>query len=83
MQDLLLSYCPGGVALGWGPSAWVFIAVLGPSLVVVLGLLIVETSLVAGHRLSGTWTAAVVACKLSGCGVRALERQLNSCGAQA
>lgn len=45
--------------------------------------LIVVTSLVAGHRLSGTWSATVVACKLSGCGLRALERQLNSCGAQA
>ena len=40
------------------------------------------TSLVAGHRLSGTWTETVVARKLSGWGLRALEHQLNSCSAR-
>ena len=41
VQDLLLSYCPGGVALGWGPSAWVFIAVHRVSLWHIVFFLIV------------------------------------------
>ena len=47
----------------------------GCSLVAVRGLLIAMASLVAEHRLSGTW--------LSSCGSWVPELGLSSCGAQA
>ena len=70
---------------------WVFIAVRafltvasGSSpLAAVHGLLIVVASLVSEHRLSGAQASVVAALGLSGCGSRALERRLNSCGARA
>ena len=36
-----------------------------------------------GARALGVWASVVVACGLSSCGSRALERRLSSCGARA
>ena len=36
-----------------------------------------------GARALGLWASVVVACGLSSCGSRALERRLSSCGAWA
>ena len=46
-------------------------------------LLIAVASLAAKHRPQSAGPSVVVACGLSGCGSRALERRLSSCGAQA
>ena len=55
---------------------WVFVAVHG--------LIIAVASLVAEHGLYlGAWASVVVACGLSSCASRALERRLSSCGARA
>ena len=68
---------------------WVFVAVLGVSLVVVRRsysliavhkLLIAVASLAAEHRLKGTQASAVVACGLNSCGFWALEHRLSCCG---
>ena len=53
------------------------------SLVVVLGLLIVVASLVAEHRLWGSWALVVVVYRLSSCSSWAREHRLSSCGTQA
>ena len=45
--------------------------------VVVLGLLIAVTSLVAEHRLSGAEASVAAACGLSHCDSQALEHGLN------
>ena len=55
----------------------------GPSLVSVLGLLFAVASLIAEHRLEGTWTSAVVVDGLNSRGPQALEHRLGSCGAWA
>ena len=69
---------------------WVFVAVRGLSLVAASG-----ATLHCGARAYrcggfscgawalGTWASVVVACGLSSCGSRALERRLSSCGARA
>ena len=36
-----------------------------------------------GARALGAWASVVVACGLSSCGSRALERRLSSCGTRA
>ena len=51
--------------------------------VAVRGLLIAVASLVAEHKALGTQASVVVARGLSSCGLRAPERRLSSCGAQA
>ena len=50
--------------------------------VVVRGLLIEVASLVAEHGFVG-FSSCGVACGLSSCGLRALERRFSSCGAWA
>ena len=55
----------------------------GCSLVVECGLLTVAATLVAEHRLWGTWASVVVAGGFSGCGSRALEDRLSSCCTKA
>ena len=49
----------------------------------VRGLLIEVASLVLGALALGAWASVVVACSLSRCGSRALDRRLSGCGAQA
>ena len=51
--------------------------------VAVHGLLIVVASLCCGAQALGARASVVAARGLSSCGVRALERRLNSCGTQA
>ena len=51
--------------------------------VAVHGLLIAVASLCRGAQALGMRAAVVVACGLSSCGSRALERRLSSCGARA
>ena len=51
--------------------------------VAVRGLLIAVASLCCGARALGARTSVVVAHGLNSCGLRALERRLSSCGAQA
>ena len=46
------------------------------------GLLIAVASLCCGARALGAWASVVVACRLSSCDLRALERRLSSCGAR-
>ena len=41
------------------------------------------TSLVAEHSLQSTWALVVAACRLNGCGSRALENRLHGGGAWA
>ena len=53
------------------------------SLAAVCRLLIAVASLVAKHRLKGTWASVVAAHGLSRCGSQALEHRLNSCGTWA
>ena len=69
---------------------WVFVAVLGVSLVVVRRgysllsvnkLLIAVASLAVEHGLKGTQATVIVACGLSSCGFWALEHGLSCCGA--
>ena len=50
--------------------------------VAVRGLLMAVASRCGAWAL-GTWASVVVACGLSSCGLRALERRLSSCGAWA
>ena len=50
---------------------------VGFPLVTVLGLLFIETSLVAEHGLSGAQASAAAACGLSSCGSWALEHSLS------
>ena len=47
------------------------------------GLLIAVASLCCGAQAPGVRASVVVACGLSICGPRALERRLSSCGARA
>ena len=47
------------------------------------GLLIEVASLCCGAQALGAQASAVVACGLSSCGSRTLERRLSSCGARA
>ena len=48
------------------------------------GLLIAVASLVVCRTQAlGMWASVVVACGVSSCGSRALERSLSSCGARA
>ena len=54
----------------------------GYSLVVVLGLLIATPSLVAVHRLWGTWASVLSALRLGSFRSRALEVRFGSCGPQ-
>ena len=65
-------------------SAWAFsnCGKLG-LLVAVRGLLICGGFSCGRARALGTWASVVVALRLSSCGLRALERRLSSCGAQA
>ena len=51
--------------------------------VAVCGLLIAVASLVAEHGLLGMRASVVAACRLSSCGLPALENRLSSCGAGA
>ena len=55
----------------------------GASLAVVRGLLIVATSPVGEHRLSGSQASTAAAHGLGSCGSQALEHGLDSCGSQA
>ena len=54
----------------------------GPLVIVVHGLLIAVASCCGAWAL-GAGASVVVACGLSSCGSRALERRLSSCGTQA
>lgn len=47
------------------------------------GILIAVASLVVEHGLQGAWTSTAAACRLNGCGTRALEQRLSSWGTQA
>ena len=51
--------------------------------VAVRGLLIAVASLHCGARALGVQASVVPACRLSSCGLWALERRLSSCGARA
>ena len=72
---------------------WVFVAVRrafsscgerGLLFVALHRLLITVASLVVCRAQAlGAWASVVVACRLSSCGSRALERSLSSCGARA
>ena len=65
---------------------WVFVAVCRLSLVVVsrgYPSLWCTGFSCCGARALGTEASVVVACRLSGCGSRSLERRLSSCGARA
>ena len=55
----------------------------GPSLAVVLRLLITAASLVAEHRLQGAKASVVKAHGLNSCSSQALEHRINSWGARA
>ena len=78
---------------GWRAAdlCWVFIAARGLSLVVVSrgysSLRCAGFSLrgfsCCGAQALGTRASVVVACGLSSCGLRAVERRLSSCGARA
>ena len=61
----------------------VVVASGGFSLVVVCRLLFVVAPLAAEHGLQGARASVVVVLGLSSCGSWALERRLDSCGAQA
>ena len=97
-QDDPFSYCQNGVFfcffvfnLFW--LHLVFVAVRGAFssfgergllFIVLRGLLIAVASLVACRaQAPGARASVVVACGLSSCGSRALERSLSSCGARA
>ena len=67
-----------------------FVAAHGHSLVAARGALHcgVQSSHCGGFSCCGAqvlsrWASVVVACRLSNCGSRALERRLNSCGTRA
>ena len=66
-------------------AAWAFCLVVESwaTVVVVCGLLIAVTSLVAEHRLYSLWVSVVAVFGLSWCGSQTLEHRLNSCAAQA
>ena len=55
----------------------------GYSFVAVRRLLIAVASLCGGARALGVWASVVAVLGLSGCGLRALEHRLSSCGAWA
>jgi len=55
----------------------------GYSLIVVCELLIAVAPLVAEHRPGGVQASVVVACRVSSCSQKALERRLDSWGAWA
>ena len=70
--------------LGLGCCTWAFSSCSerGLLFVAVCGLLIAVASRCRAWAL-GAWASVVVAHGLSGCGSRALERRLSSCGAWA
>ena len=76
--------------LGLHCCAWAFSSCIerGLLFVVVHGLLIAVASHCGSFSCCGAWApgsraSVVVACGLSSCGLRALERRLSSCGARA
>ena len=73
-ESSLLCGLSSSVSEGWG---W------GATLVAKQRLFVAVASLIAEHRIWGTWASVVAACELSSCGSWALEHSLSNCGAGA
>ena len=72
-------------ALGLCCCMWAFsgCSEQGLLFVAVCRLLVAVASLCCGAWALGARASVVMACRLSSCGLRALEYRLSSCGAQA